>query len=316
MILVILLFKTKYQTDKTEPGNKIPDVTNFVKKTELTELENKIPDVSSLATKTALTVVENKIPDVSSSVKKTDYSTRITEIENKLTDHNHYKYITTPEFNTLAASVFNSRWTQANLITKTDFDAKLSGLNKKVTANKTKHLLVENKLKKLKTITPSNYSVTPSLNYYGTKTRVEFYGGCLKQDKVTFNHVKVVNIYIVYEAVRIVNLGKHSSNVNHPTLENALFGAVSLTKNADIDKSKYCGYGIGFDRKSSFSFPADGLGKNVIIFGVDMSSLTKIDNRKKDIMILGKGLTQGLEYTLSAEKCIWLILQSPVKTFV
>ena len=106
---MILLFKTKYQTDKTEPENKIPDVTNFVKKTKLTELENKILDVSSLATKTALTVVENKLPDVSSLIKKTDYNTRITDIENKLTDHNHDKYITTPKFNTLAASVFNAR---------------------------------------------------------------------------------------------------------------------------------------------------------------------------------------------------------------
>ena len=51
--------KTKYQTDKTELEKKIPDVTDFVKKTKLTELENKIPDVSSLATKTALSAVEN-----------------------------------------------------------------------------------------------------------------------------------------------------------------------------------------------------------------------------------------------------------------
>ena len=56
------VLKTKYQTDKTELKKKIPDVTDFVKKTKLTELENKIPDASSLATKTALTVVENKIP--------------------------------------------------------------------------------------------------------------------------------------------------------------------------------------------------------------------------------------------------------------
>ena len=55
-----------------------------------------------MATKTALTAVENKIPSVGSLVKKTDYNTKITEIENKLTDHNHEKYITTPEFNTLA----------------------------------------------------------------------------------------------------------------------------------------------------------------------------------------------------------------------
>ena len=76
-----------------------------------------------------------------------------------------------------------------------------------------------------------------------------------------------------------------------------------MTKNADIDKYKYSGYGIGFNRKVSFSFPSTGLGRNVIIFGVDMSSSTlKIDNRKKDILILGKGPPQGLEHTLSAEK--------------
>ena len=90
-------------------------------------------------------------------------------------------------------------------------------------------------------------------------------------------------------------------------MENCLFGAVSLTKKADIDKYKYSGYGIGFDRHGSFSSPGTGLGRNVIIFGVDMSlsidmSLSKIDNSKKDILILGKGPTQGLEYKLSAEK--------------
>ena len=99
-----------------------------------------------LATKTALTAVESKIPSVSSLVEKTDYDTKITEIEKKLTDYNHGKYITTPEFNTLSVSVFNTRLAQANLITKTDFGAKLSSLNKKITANKSKHLLIENEL--------------------------------------------------------------------------------------------------------------------------------------------------------------------------
>ena len=96
-------------------------MTDFVKKAKLTELENKIPDVSSLATKTALTAVENKIPSVSNLVKKTDYNTKVTEIENKLTDHNHDKYIDTQEFNKLAADVFNTTIAQANLITKTRF---------------------------------------------------------------------------------------------------------------------------------------------------------------------------------------------------
>ena len=127
------VLKTKYQTDKTELENKIPNVTDFVKKAKLTELENKIPDISNLATKTALTTVENKIPNVSNLVKKkTDYNTKITEVENKLNNHNDDKYITTPEFNTLVADVFNARLAQANLITKTDFDAKLSRLNKKL----------------------------------------------------------------------------------------------------------------------------------------------------------------------------------------
>ena len=64
------VLKTKYQTDKTEIENRIPDVSNLVKETKLTELENKIPDISNLAAKTELTTVRNKIPDVSSLVKK------------------------------------------------------------------------------------------------------------------------------------------------------------------------------------------------------------------------------------------------------
>ena len=89
--------------------------------------------------RTVLTAVENKMLDVSSLVKKTDYNIKITEIEKKVTDHNHDKYITTPEFNTLSASVFNIRLAQANLITKTDFDAKLPSLNRKITSNKIKN---------------------------------------------------------------------------------------------------------------------------------------------------------------------------------
>ena len=141
------VLKTKNRTDKTELETKIFDVTDFVKKAKLNELENKILDLSSLATKIALTAVENKIPDVGSLVKKTDYDTKISQLEKKLTDHDHDKYITTPEFNTLAANVFNARLAQADLITKTDFDAKLSSFNRKVTAYKSRHLLDENVLK-------------------------------------------------------------------------------------------------------------------------------------------------------------------------
>ena len=105
-------------------------MTDFVKKAKLIELENKIPDISKLATKTALATVENKIPDVNKFVNKTDYNTEVTEIENKLTNHNHDKYIDTLEINKLTADVFNVRIAQSNLITKTEFDSRLSSLNR------------------------------------------------------------------------------------------------------------------------------------------------------------------------------------------
>ena len=130
----------------------------------------------------------------------------------------------------------------------------------------------------------------------GTKIRVRFRGSCLKQSKISYTHGKVVNIYIVYE------LGASSSHNNDPTLKNCLFGAVTLTKNAYIDKYGYSGYGVGFDRRSSFSFPGGGFDQNVLIFGVDMSFSTHIDNKKKNILVFGKGPTQGLEHTLTAEK--------------
>ena len=65
----------------------------------------------------------------------------------------------------------------------------------------------------IKPPTTSDNSLTPALNYYGTKTRVKFTGSCLKQSKVSYNHGKVVNIYIIYE------LGASSSHINDPTLK-------------------------------------------------------------------------------------------------
>ena len=124
----------------------------------------------------------------------------------------------------------------------------------------------------IKPPTTSNNSLAPAINNYGTKTRVKFTGSCLQQSKISYTHRKIVNIYVVYE------LGASSSNINDPTLKNCLFGALTLTRNADIDKYGYSGYGTGFDRRSSFSFPDGGFGQNIIIFEVDMSSSSHIDN--------------------------------------
>ena len=97
----------------------------------------------------------------------------------------------------------------------------------------------------------------------------------MKQDQITYDHRKVVNIYIVYEINDIFPVS------SYPTLISCLLGAISLTKNADSDRYKYSGYKIGFDKRGSFSYPGVGLGRNVVIFGVDMSSSVHVDNKKK-----------------------------------
>ena len=105
----------------------------------------------------------------------------------------------------------------------------------------------------------------------------------MRPDKITYAHGKIVNIYIVYEISKNYNIS------DYPTLENCLFEAVSLNKNADIDQCKYSGYGIGFDRKGEFSFGSKGLGRNVIVFGVGLSSSSHANNNnKKNILALGK----------------------------
>ena len=222
----------------------------------------------------------------------------------------------------------------------------MSGLNKKITSNETKHFINDNDLsyfrgkqyfdersgkqnylvflpmgkyfilnsvvntadyvlswqskgisnESIKPPTTSDNSLNPELNYYGTKRRVKFTKSCLKQSSHILTHKKVVKIYIVYE------LGASSSYFSDPTLKKFLFGAVTLTKNADIEKYKYSGYGIGFDRRSSYSFPGGGFGQNVLNFGADMSTSIHVDNKGKDILVLGRGPTQGLESTLTAEK--------------
>ena len=77
--------------------------------------------------------------------------------------------------------------------------------------------------------------------------------------KLAYTHKTIVNIYIVYE------LGASTSNDNNPTLKNCLFDPIALTKNADIDNYGYSGHEIGFDRRSSFSFPGGGFDPNVLI---------------------------------------------------
>ena len=134
---------------------------------------------------------------------------------------------------------------------------------------------------------PNNF-LSPSSNYFDTKIKVKLSGSFLKQDKVTYTHGKIVNFYIVYEINK-----KNNTMTSNPTLENCLFGAVTLTNNVNIDRYRYSGYGIGSDRKGSFSFSGGGYGQNVLIFGVDMSFSAHIDNKKKDMLVLGWSQHKG-----------------------
>ena len=89
----------------------------------------------------------------------------------------------------------------------------------------------------------------------GTETRVRFTGSCLKQDKTTYTHRKIVNIYFIYD------INKNDNTNSAPTLENCLFRPVILPKYNDIDNDKYCGHGIGFDKHRFFSHPSGGTGQ-------------------------------------------------------
>ena len=110
----------------------------------------------------------------------------------------------------------------------------------------------------------SNKMLNPSVNCVCTIARAETNRDCLKQESISFDHGKTVNIYIVYEIDDYRNIS------GYPTLENCLLGAVKLKKHVDVDLYKYSGYGIGFDRKRFYSIGYE-IGRNVIIFGADMS---------------------------------------------
>ena len=148
LVGLLKFLKTKYDADKLKLDNKIPDTSKLVKNVDYSAniigMKSKISSIRGLPTNSALTAVKNKIPDVSRlDKKKTDYNTIITETENKFSDHNHDKYIASPEFNKLTGEVFYEKLAQLNY-----FYTELKSLNQKIISNKAKHFLAENELRK------------------------------------------------------------------------------------------------------------------------------------------------------------------------
>ena len=144
---------------------------------------------------------------------------------------------------------------------------------------------------KISSTKTSSYNHAPRLVYDNARIKLNFSGDFLKQDKVMYNHGRIVNINIAYRLTPGIN----NSGV---TLENCLFGAVKLTKNTDIDKYKYSGYGIGFDSRGKFSQPSGEFGKNIIIFEADMSSSVHANNKTRSILVLHKDFIQSLDNTV------------------
>ena len=123
---------------------------------------------------------------------------------------------------------------------------------------------------------------------------------------------KVLDLYISY----IVTPWLRNLNIDF-TLNNCFFGSVNLIKNADPGKCKYSGYSIRFDSCSEFLFTDGSMGRNVTIFGADMSSSVHVDNKNKDILFLGEGPTQGLyDITFTAEARYCINFKQPNKRFV
>ena len=135
----------------------------------------------------------------------------------------------------------------------------------------------------------------------------------------SYNNINI-NIYCVYKLDPIA-----SSRDASFTIQNALFGAMQITKNAtDNSKNNYKGYGICFDERSQFShtITEDGIiytsnGRNVLIFGVDMSFSAHATNRANHIYVMGDGLTQGInDTTLYVEKKYFRNVTEPDLKFV
>ena len=267
------------------------------------ELETKIktaesrPDISNLGTKTGLKNVENKIPVSNAFVKKTDYATEISSIKND--------YITNAALTKTDILGFESRLGQKEE-TLNDLEREASFFRGNYYFNQQSYLIYEPRTFSFKQTSSGithwkstgidNYSLKTDLrgvaNTSGvypkvsgeTRMCVIFSGNYVKENKSIYPTKSAVNIYIVYK----LDIMKSARNTDF-TIQNPLFEAVKITEDpSDSSHNKYSGYGICFDETSNFSFGNIVNGKNVIIFGTDMSFSSHERNRQNEIYVLGK----------------------------
>ena len=301
---------------------KIPDISGLASKTELTDIENKIPDVSGLATASALTAVENKIPDITSLITKTDFDTKLKNISDRVTNNKSKDILLDNELKKLKTLIGSSAEIKLD-----EVQTEISFVRGFISYTKNSNLVYECKVSSMKfdnsgklewkpkdIYDSSNKNVlnsvqntkivSPNIKNINGQSYVFFNGNHFKQDPITILN-NVINIYVVYKLDPISS----TRNTDY-TIQNALFGAMKITKNTDSSKNNYKGYGLCFDEGGEFghtvkqgNFNRTTNAKTVIIFGVDMSSSIHTTNKANNIYVMCKDFIQGInDTTIYAEK--------------
>ena len=314
--------RTKFTTDTNSLDDKIdkvekkiPDISGLPSKTELTAVENKIPNVSGLATTFALTAVENKIPDITNLITKRDFDTKLKSVSDRVTNNKSKDILLDNELKKLKTRVDSSEKIKIN-----DVQKEISFIRGFISYTKNSNLVYECKVSSIK---PSFYgilywnandiydnsnknvlnsvqntkNVSPNIKNINGQLYAFFSGNYFEQDPITIPN-NVINIYVANKLDPISS----TRNTDY-TIQNALFGAIKITKNIDSSKNNYKGYGVCFDEEGTFSKGSINNGRNVIIFGVHESSLVHANNKTNNIYVMDDLFVQGLnDKMLYAEK--------------
>ena len=340
--------RTKFTTDTNSLDDKIdkvekkiPDISGLATKSSVTRLiteqedytdkvKEKIPDISNLATASALIAVENKIPDITSLITKTDFDVKLKNISDRVTNKKSKDILLDNEIKKLKTLVGSSAKIKFDKVQKENsfnrgffyyLQQSYSVYERKIDS----FIFDNKKILKWRSTDIFNYSDYYSMNGIkdtkkelprlknNDETYVHLRGSHFQQSNIIItNNSNVINIYIVYKLDRV-----SSTRDTTFTIQNALFGSMEITKDADTSKYKYKGYGICFDEGGSFSIGNINNGRNVLIFGVDESYLIHSNNKANNIYVMGDGIVQGInDTTLYAEKIYSQNVTQPSKKFI
>ena len=277
-----------------------------------------IPDVSGLATASAVTAVENKIPGITSLITKTDFDAKLKNISDRVTNNKSKDLPLDNELKKLKTLVGSSAKIKFDDVQKENsfnylqqsylvYECKMASFNfssKKITEWKSTGIFIYSDVSSMKGIEDTKTKL-PELKNDG-RMHVYLQGNHFQQNNVIIpNNNNVINIYVVCK------LDPTSSTRNTDyTIQNALFGAMKITKNTDSSKNNHTGYGLCFYEGGEFghtvrqcNFDRTTNAKNVIILGINMSSSIHGTNRANNIYVMGKDFIQGINYTtIYAEK--------------